>query len=595
VIGCSLSRQRERDVKESLKRYANLLIKYLGPYGFRVMGLALLLFTSTGLRVINPQYLSTFIDAAQAGEAMSRLLQIGLTYLAFGLIRRVLSVSASYLSTDLGWRATNALRFDLAAHCLSLDLPFHKAHTPGQLIERIDGDVLALANFFSQFVIRIAGSVLLLLGVLIALFMKDWRLGLPLTLFALASLGILLRLRQLAISESTDERQQSANLFGFIEERLTSLDDIRSNGAGAYVMRRFHQTIRDYTNTSTHAWIKRSLVWLTSMALYHAGEVLTCALGVVLYFSNRLSLGVVFLVSYYFGMLFHPIEMLAQQLQDFQKAAAGMRRAQEILDVKQEVLDGPTDTLPEGALGVWFENVSFVYEDGDQRVLSQVDFSLRPGTSVGLLGRTGSGKTTLSRLLFRLYDPSTGNIHLAGTNLRDLTLRALRRRVGMVTQDVELFHATVRDNLTLFDDSIPDEMLLAILEDLGLSAWYASLPDGLDTLLEASGSGLSAGEAQLLAFARVFLKDPGLVILDEPSSRLDPVTEHLIERAMERLLRNRTAIIIAHRLGTVQRVDEIMIMDDGAIIEHGPRADLASNPSSRFYRLLQTGLEESFA
>jgi len=164
-----------------------------------------------------------------------------------------------------------------------------------------------------------------------------------------------------------------------------------------------------------------------------------------------------------------------------------------------------------------------------------------------------------------------------------------------VTQDVQLFQATVRDNLTFFDAAISDERIQAVIAQLELADWYNSLPEGLDTKLETGGRGLSAGEAQLLAFTRVFLRDPGLVILDEASSRLDPATEQLIERAVEKLLQNRTAIIIAHRLGTVQRADEVMILQEGVVIEHGDRAQLAGDPASRFYGLLQTGLEEVLA
>jgi ABC-type multidrug transport system fused ATPase/permease subunit len=165
----------------------------------------------------------------------------------------------------------------------------------------------------------------------------------------------------------------------------------------------------------------------------------------------------------------------------------------------------------------------------------------------------------------------------------------------MVTQTVQLFHASLRDNLTFFDRSISDETILGVIQDLGLQEWYESLPDGLDTEIESGGAGLSSGEAQLLAFTRIFLKDPGLVVLDEASSRLDPATEQLIERAVERLLQNRTGIIIAHRLGTVLRADEIMIIEDGQILEHGDREALASDPGSRFSRLLKTGLEEVLA
>jgi ATP-binding cassette subfamily B protein len=199
-------------------------------------------------------------------------------------------------------------------------------------------------------------------------------------------------------------------------------------------------------------------------------------------------------------------------------------------------------------------------------------------------------------LLFRLYDPDNGTIALgsgdAPADVREIPLRELRQRVGMVTQSIQLFHATVRDNLTFFDPSIPDARILNVIHELGLRAWFEALPQGLGTVLESGGGGLSAGEAQLLAFTRIFLQDPGLVILDEASSRLDPATEALIERAVDRLVQDRTAIIIAHRLGTVERADDIMILEDGCICEYGERAHLARDPSTRFYHLLQTGMEE---
>jgi ATP-binding cassette subfamily B protein len=208
------------------------------------------------------------------------------------------------------------------------------------------------------------------------------------------------------------------------------------------------------------------------------------------------------------------------------------------------------------------------------------------------LGRTGSGKTTLARLLLRLYDADGGEITLGGIRPRDAALHTVRQRVGMVTQNVELFRASVRDNLSLFDPGITDAQLHGILQDLGLAEWLAELPEGLDTELAAGGGNLSAGQAQLLAFARVFLADPGLVILDEASSRLDPATEQQIERAMDKLLQDRTGIIIAHRLATVQRADEILILDQGAVLEHGRRVELARDPGSQFAQLLRTGLEE---
>jgi ATP-binding cassette subfamily B protein len=193
-----------------------------------------------------------------------------------------------------------------------------------------------------------------------------------------------------------------------------------------------------------------------------------------------------------------------------------------------------------------------------------------------------------------LYDPDAGSVRLAGMDLREVRLDDLRQRVAMVTQDVQLFQATVRDNLTFFNRLIPDERLEHVLRQLRLWEWVQSLPKGLDTPL-AGGQSLSAGEAQLLAFARVFLKDPGLVILDEASSRLDPATETLMERAVDRLFSERTGVVIAHRLKTVQRADDILLLENGCVAEYGSRAALASDPASRFHRLLETGLEEALA
>ena len=224
-------------------------------------------------------------------------------------------------------------------------------------------------------------------------------------------------------------------------------------------------------------------------------------------------------------------------------------------------------------------------------MLHEVSFRLEPGQTLGLLGRTGSGKSTMSRLLFRFYDPEEGAVKIDGVDLRSLRLEDLRSRVGMVTQEVQLFDATVRDNLTLFDPSIPDRRIDDTLQSLGLEQWRGSLPEGLDTWMAAGGR-LSAGEAQLLAFARVFLRDPDCVVLDEASSRLDPATEHLIQAAVDRLLYERTAIVIAHRLATIQRVDRILVLEGGRVREHGDREALSRDPDSIFSGLLRTGLEE---
>jgi len=214
------------------------------------------------------------------------------------------------------------------------------------------------------------------------------------------------------------------------------------------------------------------------------------------------------------------------------------------------------------------------------------------GVTIWLTGLSGSGKSTIARLVTRLYEPQSGTVTLGGVPTWDAPIEDLRKRVGMVTQDVQLFRASVRDNLTFFDATVPDERILEAIQRLELEEWLASLPDGLDTVLQSGSGGLSAGQAQLLAFTRIFLEDPGIVVLDEASSRLDPATEALIERAVDHLLEDRTGIVIAHRLATVTRADDILILENGQVVEYGPRIDLVADTNSRFSQLLATGMEE---
>ena len=577
-----------------LRQYYALLVGYLRPQSQRVLLLAALLFGNIGLQLLSPQILRHFIDTARAGGAPRVLAAAAALFMGAALVNQVVAVAATYTSENVAWTATNALRAHLAEHCLRLDMSFHKGHTPGEMIERLDGDVTALATFFSQFVLRVLGSLVLLAGVLVLLWREDWRPGLAMTLFTVLALGALLRIRSIAVPHWAAARQARADAAGFLEERLAGTEDIRSSGAVPHVLRQFYHLLRQVLLRERRAALMNAAVGLTMLSMFGAGTALALGLGGALYRAGAITLGTVYLIFRYSEMLFRPLNMLTNQMQDLQKASAGIERINELYRTQAVIRDGQGARLPTGALSAEFRHVSFAY-DGDERVLHDLSFRLLPGRVLGLLGRTGSGKTTLTRLLARLYEPDTGAILLGGTDIRDVRLAELRQRVAMVTQDVQLFRATLRDNLTFFDRGIADQRILAVLDELGLADWYRALPRGLDTELESGGSGLSAGEGQLLAFARVFLRDPGIVILDEASSRLDSATEQLVERAVARLLRGRTGIIVAHRLATVLRADEIMIVEHGRIREHGPRELLAGDPGSHFATLLRVGLEEALA
>jgi ATP-binding cassette subfamily B protein len=581
-------------VKIPLQENFDLLSQYIRPQRGRFILLAVLLFSSIGMQLVNPQIMRYFIDTTQTSHDARLLLYAALAFIVVALVQQVVGVSATYVGENVAWTATNALRADISRHCLHLDMSYHNNVSPGELIERIDGDVAELANFFSQMVIRVLGNLLLMVGILIALLGEDWRFGLAFTLFTAATLFGLNAVRGIAIPYQKKNREAIAELFGYLEERLAGTEDIRSSGAVDFVILGIYKLsikVYGFWRSASRRFI---IVRLVAGMLMTLGAGIALALGYWLFQDGLVTLGTVYLVVTYTNLLRRPIRELTQQVENLQNIGAATERLRELRAIRAKIVDGPGEPIPAGPLGLAFDNVSFSYKEGET-VLEQIDFELKPGAVIGLLGRTGSGKTTLARLIFRLYDPSQGQIRLAGVPLHQHQLQPLRQRVALVTQDVQLFQASVRDNITFFDRSISDERILAVIHELGLDGWLAGLSKGLDTKLETGGRSISAGEAQLLAFARVFLRDPGVVILDEASSRLDPATEQLIERAIDRLLRGRTAIIIAHRLGTLHRTGEIMILEDGRVIEYGERERLANDPGTRFHGLLRTGLEEVLA
>ena len=572
--------------------YAALLRQQLHPHIGRVALLALLILTGIGLGLVNPQLLRYFIDTAREGGELRPLFMAAGAFIGISVLRQLADLASSYLGQDVGWRVTNRMRGELALHCLNLDMWFHNDHTPGEMVERVDGDTTTMANFFSQFVVQVIGNALLLVGVLVFVWREDWRVGLALTLFSALALLVYNLTRNVAVPLYTSEREGYSRLFGFIEERLVGIEDIRTNGGIAHTMDRFYAENSDVYVRVRRAEVMGELLRSITGVLFALGHGLAMGFGIYLYREGSFTIGTVYLVFHYTAMLRRPLFNISRQINDLQRATAGMRRVEELYRTTSRMSDGSKALTGAESLRVAFDHVTFAYAPGEP-VLRDVSFTLEPGKTLGLLGRTGSGKTTITRLLFRLYDPQDGVVRIGDTPITELRTEELRRRVALVTQDVQIFHASVRENLALFGEATTDTRIMGVLDELGLSDWVDSLPEGLDT--EITASTLSAGEAQLLAFTRVFLRDPSLVILDEPSSRLDPATERRIDRAVSKLLDGRTGIIIAHRLGTVQRVDDILILQDGAVREHGARQRLVSDPDSRFSELLRTGLEEDMA
>lgn len=574
-----------------INKYIKLLSKYLEQEKLQIMVLALLMGGKIALQLINPQIVRYFIDETTKGKYSQNLLIAAVIFIAAAFIQQLLAIISTYLSQNVGWNATNALRLDLVKHCIGLDMTFFKEHESGEIVERIDGDVTALFNFFAELLVNFSSNVLLIVGIIILLLIEDIRIGFAFTAFSAAALVIMGKSQGATVDDFKKNRETTAKFYGFLGEHIGSTEDIKANGASNYVMDKFYSTLQKWLPINLKANLGYYKLWISLEGIFAVGYAIIFGLGGYLWYKGKVTIGTVYLMLNYIQLLEKPLEELRTQMQDMQKASASIIRVEELLSTKSKLQDGKGEGIKEDTLSLNMQNVYFEY-DKDSPVLNNISFKLSSGKVLGILGRTGSGKTTLARLIVRFYDAKSGEICINGIELKTIPIKSLREHIAYVTQDVQLFNASVRDNLTFFNDEINDETIINTIYDMGLQNWYEGLSEGLDTILQPSGGGMSAGEAQLLALARVFLRNPGLIILDEASSRLDSVTEKMVDKALNKLIEGRSCIIIAHRLSTIKKADEILILDKGSVLEYGKRTDLANDEGSRFNELLRCGAEE---
>jgi ATP-binding cassette, subfamily B, bacterial len=485
------------------------------------------------------------------------------------------SMITSYLSLTLGQYMTWALAGDLFRHLQRLSLLFHTKREAGDLIERVTTDSYSIDTLLTGAVLPVIQAAATLVSVLIVMFAIDWRLTLlaasVVPLIALSTRLFAGPLRRRA----REQRDSEGRMASVVEQTLGAIPAVQAFTREHLQERRFrqnaNQTVRAYARTA-----------LTGMGFeLVTGLVLTLGTAAVIYVGGTLALegaltaGTVVVFVAYVASLYDPIESLSHTAQIIQSAAAETDRVMEIMEIDPAVADKPdaSDRRVEGA--VRYENVTFGYDAG-RPVLHDISFKADPGEVLAIVGPTGAGKSTLASLLVRFFDPWQGRVEIGGADIRDFTLSSLRGQIALVLQDPFIFPTTIAENIALGRPEATREQIVAAAEAANAHTFIERLPDGYDTLVGERGATLSGGEKQRLSIARAFVKDAPLLILDEPTSALDARTEGLLLDALERLMKGRITLVIAHRLSTIRGADEILVIDEGRIVERGPHERLVA-------------------
>jgi ABC-type multidrug transport system fused ATPase/permease subunit len=565
----------------------------LRPYRGRVALTFVAMLAATGAALAPPYLAGQAIDAGIVPGDTDALTRIVIAFVGVAVVYAAATFAQTYLVGWVGTRALQDLREHVFSHLQSMSIGFFTRRSPGILISRMTNDIEALNQLVTSGVVTLFSSSLTLIGVVVILALLDLQLALVtfLTFPLLAVASIIFRIVSHGAYRATRER--IAAITAYLQETLSGVRVVRSFGQEprhTAAMTELNEANREanmktvYLNASYFPAVELlSAVATAAIVLYGGAQVI----------DNAIQVGVVVAFIGYLQVFFDPIQQLSQLYTTYQQGMAALDKIFDLLDTEPEMVDAP-GALDPGTLrgeiemdGVWFsyrDEKPDSPESGDW-ALREIDLHIPPGQTLALVGATGAGKSTLAKLVARFYDPQRGRVLVDGHDLRTLQQQGLRRQLGIVPQEGFLFSGSIRENIAFGRPEATLEEIEAATAAVGAAAFIAALPEGIEAEAGERGIQLSAGQRQLVAFARALLAEPRILILDEATSNVDVRTERTIERGLERLLAGRTALVIAHRLSTIRRAGKIAVLAGGRIAESGTHEELidAGGPYARLY------------
>jgi ATP-binding cassette subfamily B protein len=554
----------------------------LRPQRVGVLLAALLVVSQAAAHLAGPAIVRYGIDQGVRPRDLDALNRAVVLFLVAAVLAYVCGRGVIRAVNRIGERFLRELRERVFAHQLSLSMEFFDRNQTGKLVSRMTSDIESLQELVGQGLTLFLVNSLLLVGAAVVMVSMSWQLA----------LGTLVVVPGVVAATVWFRRRSNVAYLNLRDRIGTTLSTLQEGLAGVRVVQAFSQepTFLDRFSQTNEAQYRAQMRTEKLAALYFPaielaqGTAIAVILGLGGFLSSRdaVTVGTVAAFVLYLQNLFEPIQQLSQLFNTLQAAAAALHKLYSLLDEVPAVRERPgAVALPAGgALEV--RGVSFAYRADLAPVLADVSITVSPGDRLALVGPTGAGKSTLAKLMVRFYDPTDGTVSLGGVDLRDATLRSLRERIVVVPQEGFLFGGTVRDNLLLGRPGASDDEVLSAIDRLGLSPRFAAFPDGLDTDVRERGANFSAGERQLVSLVRAALADPTVIVLDEATSSLDPGTELVVERALERLMEGRTVIVIAHRLSTAARADLVAVVQDGQLVESGTHEELVGRDGGAY-------------
>jgi len=575
-------------------RLMKRLLTYLAPYRFAAFGCVVIMLCGISLGLVRPYLIKVAIDSAIVPRDMRVLTLIVKLFVGALVVEFVLRYAQAYLTRWLGQRITYDLRMGIFSHLQRLSLSFFGRNPVGRLVTRTTSDVEVINETLSAGVVTVFGDFFVIGGILVMILVLDWKL-------ALATVGVLpllvgaTAIFRLKVRDSFRKiRKKIARINAYLNEHVTGMTVVQLFCREQHSAEKFDKLNSDYRDEFYRA------------VFYHAVffpvvEILEAmSLGLILWYGGSraglgaIQIGVVIAFIQYAQRLYFPIRDLMEKYNVLQAAMASSERIFGVLDTPVEIPDPADPYVPDRIEGkVEFRDVWFAYNH-DEQVLRGVDFAVKPGEHLAIVGPTGMGKTSIINLLSRFYDVGSGAVLVDGRDVRDYDKRRLRKNIAVVAQDVFVFSGSVNDNITLRNPAISPEAVRKAADYVNASHFISKLPNGFDTEVGERGNRLSVGEKQLLAFARALAHNPSILVLDEATSSVDTETEMLIQDAIRKLMVGRTSIVIAHRLSTILNADKILVIHKGQVRETGTHEELVAKRDI-YYKLYQLQYKDQLA